>query len=167
MIWNRGGLSKGGTTALYVSALFSYLSIFDWLFDWLICWYYYPQMPEEEAFAVLVKIMQEYKYRELFKPSMAELGLCMFQLECMIQVTDCLSSYLFSCMETVLKLTGFYCWVLETLCICSVEPHEFPSYQCCEIEELLSGVIMYCRANTLRHRWRARTAVNLGYMDAS
>ena len=43
-------------------------------------------MPEEEAFAVLVKIMMEYRLRELFKPSMAELGLCMFQLECMIQV---------------------------------------------------------------------------------
>ena len=44
-------------------------------------------MPEEEAFAVLVQLMQEYRLRELFKPSMAELGLCMFQLECMIQVS--------------------------------------------------------------------------------
>ncbi|XP_029641770.1 EVI5-like protein isoform X2 [Octopus sinensis] len=43
------------------------------------------QMPEEEAFAVLVTLMQEYRLRELFKPSMAELGLCMYQLECMIQ----------------------------------------------------------------------------------
>ena len=43
-------------------------------------------MPEEEAFAVLVQLMQEYRLREFFKPSMAELGLCMFQLECMIQV---------------------------------------------------------------------------------
>ena len=44
------------------------------------------QMPEEEAFAILVKIMQEYRLREIFKPTMAELGLCMFQLEFMIQV---------------------------------------------------------------------------------
>ncbi|XP_033098924.1 EVI5-like protein isoform X6 [Anneissia japonica] len=43
------------------------------------------QMPEEEAFCVLVKLMQEYRLRELFKPSMAELGLCMYQLECMVQ----------------------------------------------------------------------------------
>jgi len=43
------------------------------------------QMPEEEAFAVLVKLMQEYRMREMFKPSMAELGLCMYQLECLIQ----------------------------------------------------------------------------------
>ncbi|KAB7506775.1 Ecotropic viral integration site 5 [Armadillidium nasatum] len=43
------------------------------------------QMPEEEAFAVLVKLMQEYRLREMFKPSMAELGLCMYQLECLIQ----------------------------------------------------------------------------------
>ncbi|XP_050312138.1 ecotropic viral integration site 5 ortholog isoform X3 [Anthonomus grandis grandis] len=39
------------------------------------------QMPEEEAFAVLVKIMQDYRMRDMFKPSMSELGLCMFQLE--------------------------------------------------------------------------------------
>ncbi|XP_056012324.1 ecotropic viral integration site 5 ortholog-like isoform X4 [Ostrea edulis] len=43
------------------------------------------QMPEEEAFAVLVKLMQDYRLRELFKPSMAELGLCMYKLECLIQ----------------------------------------------------------------------------------
>ena len=43
-------------------------------------------MPEEEAFAVLVKLMQDYRLRELFKPSMAELGLCMYKLECLIQV---------------------------------------------------------------------------------
>lgn len=42
-------------------------------------------MPEEEAFAVLVRIMNSFNLRELFKPSMAELGLCMFQLEAMIQ----------------------------------------------------------------------------------
>ncbi|XP_018567801.1 ecotropic viral integration site 5 ortholog isoform X1 [Anoplophora glabripennis] len=39
------------------------------------------QMPEEEAFAVLVKIMEDFRMRDMFKPSMAELGLCMFQLE--------------------------------------------------------------------------------------
>ncbi|KAI6173433.1 Ecotropic viral integration site 5-like protein [Aphelenchoides besseyi] len=43
------------------------------------------QMPEEEAFAVFVKLMENYRLRELYKPSMAELGLCIFQLECLIQ----------------------------------------------------------------------------------
>lgn len=43
-------------------------------------------MPEEEAFCVFVKLMQDYRLRELFKPSMAELGLCMYQFEYMIQV---------------------------------------------------------------------------------
>nr|XP_054770131.1 EVI5-like protein [Lytechinus pictus] len=43
------------------------------------------QMPEEEAFCVLVKLMQDYGMRELFKPNMAHLGLCMFQFECMLQ----------------------------------------------------------------------------------
>ncbi|KAM8973370.1 EVI5-like protein isoform 3-T3 [Pelodytes ibericus] len=43
------------------------------------------QMPEEEAFCVFVRLMQEYRLRELFKPSMAELGLCIYQLEYMLQ----------------------------------------------------------------------------------
>ena len=45
------------------------------------------QMPEEEAFAVFVALMRDYRLRELFKPSMAELGLCMYQLENMLQVS--------------------------------------------------------------------------------
>ncbi|KHJ45921.1 TBC domain protein [Trichuris suis] len=42
-------------------------------------------MPEEEAFAVLLKLMEDYRLRELYKPSMSELGLCLFQLECAVQ----------------------------------------------------------------------------------
>ncbi len=42
-------------------------------------------MPEEEAFCVLVKLMQDFRMREMFKPSMAELGLCMYQLEMLVQ----------------------------------------------------------------------------------
>jgi hypothetical protein len=44
------------------------------------------KMPEEEAFAVLVKLMQDYRMRDMFKPTMAELGLCMYQLENLVQV---------------------------------------------------------------------------------
>ncbi|XP_078285571.1 EVI5-like protein isoform X5 [Rhinoraja longicauda] len=43
------------------------------------------QMPEEEAFCVFVRLMQEYRLRELFKPSMAELGLCIYQFEYLMQ----------------------------------------------------------------------------------
>ncbi|XP_017088370.1 ecotropic viral integration site 5 ortholog isoform X2 [Drosophila bipectinata] len=43
------------------------------------------QMPEEEAFAVLVQIMQQHRMRHMFKPSMSELGLCMYQLENLVQ----------------------------------------------------------------------------------
>ncbi|KAF7638887.1 Rab-GAP TBC domain-containing protein [Meloidogyne graminicola] len=43
------------------------------------------QMPEEEAFAVFVQLMENYRLRELYKPTMTELGLCMFQLEMMVQ----------------------------------------------------------------------------------
>lgn len=43
-------------------------------------------MPEEEAFAVFVRLMEHYRLRELYKPTMTELGLCMFQLEYIVQV---------------------------------------------------------------------------------
>ena len=43
------------------------------------------QMLEEDTFAVLVKIMLNYRMREMFKPSMAELGLCMYQLDMLVQ----------------------------------------------------------------------------------
>uniref|UniRef100_A0A915JKH1 Rab-GAP TBC domain-containing protein n=1 Tax=Romanomermis culicivorax TaxID=13658 RepID=A0A915JKH1_ROMCU len=44
-------------------------------------------MPEEEAFYVLLKLMENYRLRELYKPAMTDLGLCMFQLECLVQET--------------------------------------------------------------------------------
>ncbi|KFM73888.1 hypothetical protein X975_21286, partial [Stegodyphus mimosarum] len=43
------------------------------------------QMPEEDAFTVMVRLMEDYRLREMYKPSMAELGLCMYQLECIVQ----------------------------------------------------------------------------------
>lgn len=52
------------------------------------------QMPEEDAFAVVVRLMEEYRFREMYKPTMAELGLCIYQLECMVQVS--LFCWLFS-----------------------------------------------------------------------
>lgn len=49
-------------------------------------------MPEEEAFCVFVRLMQEYRLRELFKPSMAELGLCIYQFEYLLQVKEALDN---------------------------------------------------------------------------
>lgn len=43
------------------------------------------QLEEEETFVLLCKIMQDYKMREIYKPFMAELGLCIYQLECLVQ----------------------------------------------------------------------------------
>ena len=54
-------------------------------------------MPEEEAFCVFVRMMQEYRLRELFKPSVAELGLCIYQVEYMQQV----STPRWSCLPTL------------------------------------------------------------------
>lgn len=45
-------------------------------------------MPEEEAFAVLVSIMQDYQMRLMYKPDMFYLGLCIYQLECLVQVSE-------------------------------------------------------------------------------
>lgn len=43
------------------------------------------QLGEEESFLLFCKIMQDYRMREIYKPTMAELGLCMYQLECLVQ----------------------------------------------------------------------------------
>lgn len=43
------------------------------------------QLSEEESFLLLCKIMEDYRMREIYKPTMAELGLCIYQLECLVQ----------------------------------------------------------------------------------
>ena len=43
-------------------------------------------MPEEDAFCVFVRLMYDYKLRDLFKPSMADLSLCFYQLERLVEV---------------------------------------------------------------------------------
>lgn len=43
------------------------------------------QLSEEESFILICKIMQDYRMREIYKPAMAELGLCIYQLECLVQ----------------------------------------------------------------------------------
>ena len=43
-------------------------------------------IPEEEAFSIFVQIMQHYELREIYKPNMYHLGLCMFQLDTLLQV---------------------------------------------------------------------------------
>ena len=58
-------------------------------------------MPEEDAFCVFVKLMQDYRMREIFKPTMAELGLCIFQLESMLQV----HSFVQSCFSVYIKVS--------------------------------------------------------------
>ena len=44
------------------------------------------QMPEEEAFCVLVELMESYRMREFFKPSMKELSANLYILSELIQV---------------------------------------------------------------------------------
>lgn len=61
------------------------------------------QMPEEDAFAILVKMMEDYRLREMYKPTMAELGLCIYQLECLVQVSRFTSSL------SVTQVLAFLC----------------------------------------------------------
>lgn len=46
-------------------------------------------MPEKDAFITLVRIMEEYQMRDLYKPLMAQLGMVMYQFENMIKVNVC------------------------------------------------------------------------------
>ncbi|KAH3800408.1 ecotropic viral integration site 5 ortholog-like [Dreissena polymorpha] len=74
------------------------------------------QMPEEEAFAVLVKLMQEYRLRELFKPSMAELGICMYKLECLIQelLPDLYTHFQTQCFHTSMYASPWFLTLFAT-----------------------------------------------------
>jgi hypothetical protein len=45
-------------------------------------------MPEEEAYQVLVAIMYDFGLRELYKQNFENLQLRLFQLACMIRVSD-------------------------------------------------------------------------------
>ena len=46
-----------------------------------------PKMPEEETFCVFTHLMYHYRLRELYKPSMADLALFFYQLECLVEVS--------------------------------------------------------------------------------
>ncbi|CAB4055650.1 EVI5 [Lepeophtheirus salmonis] len=74
------------------------------------------QMPEEESFAVLVKIMQEYRMREMFKPSMAELGLCMYQLDMLLQehVPDVYAHFQSQSVHTNLYASSWFLTLFTT-----------------------------------------------------
>ncbi|XP_059093741.1 ecotropic viral integration site 5 ortholog-like isoform X1 [Tigriopus californicus] len=74
------------------------------------------QMPEEEAFCVLVKLMQEYRMREMFKPSMAELGLCMYQLEVLVQehIPDLYAHFQSQSIHTNLYASSWFLTIFST-----------------------------------------------------
>ena len=97
-------------------------------------------MPEEEAFCVFVKLMQDYRMREIFKPTMAELGLCIFQLESFLQVhfgQRRQHFVLFSCMHIhSLRKQPLFCDATTGLCTLTVYEmtwemsKEFPYWWC-------------------------------------
>jgi hypothetical protein len=63
------------------------------------------KMPEEDAFCVFVRLMYDYKMRDLFKPSMADLGLSFFQLERLVEE---LYPALYAHFQTMEFMTSMY-----------------------------------------------------------
>ncbi|KAI8496847.1 EVI5-like protein [Branchiostoma belcheri] len=93
------------------------------------------QMPEEETFCVLVHLMQDYRLRELFKPSMAELGLCMFQLECMVQelLPDLHIHFQTQCFHTSMYASSWFLTLFATV---------FPLQVACRVMDLFMSESM-------------------------
>lgn len=74
------------------------------------------QMPEEDAFAVLVELMQSHRLREIFKPSMQELGLCMQQLENLVQeyLPDLLMHFTAQSLHTSMYASSWFLTLFAT-----------------------------------------------------
>ena len=74
-------------------------------------------MPEEESFCVLVKLMRDYRMREMFKPSMSELGLCMYQLEVLVQehVPDLYAHFQSQSIHTNLYASSWFLTLFTTV----------------------------------------------------
>merc|ERR1711976_241042 len=70
----------------------------------------------EDTFTVLVKIMQDYRMREMFQPSMAELGLCMYQLDTLVQehIPDLYVHFQSQAIHTNLYASSWFLTLLTT-----------------------------------------------------
>lgn len=73
-------------------------------------------IPEEEAFAIFVQIMQVYEFREIYKPNMYHLGLCMFQLDTLLQETlpDLHSHFVTQAFQTSMYSSGWFLTLFTT-----------------------------------------------------
>lgn len=73
-------------------------------------------IPEEEAFAIFCQIMQQYELREIYKPNMYHLGLCMFQLDTLLQETlpDLHSHFVAHAFHTSMYSSGWFLTLFTT-----------------------------------------------------
>lgn len=130
------------------------------------------QMPEEQAFSVLVKIMFDYGLRDLFKQNFEDLHCKFFQLERLMQV--CLKW--FACVPSIVSSPGLsgHCHLL--LCVSATgihtrSVHPFPQRGSGGSHVRLSVVphalhsqvpslhgLPYHRPATVRGRWWKTTA---------
>ena len=72
-------------------------------------------MPEEETFCVFVHLMNHYKLRELYKPTMADLGLRFYQLENLVEVRYSLSKIINSSIYNSFHYRNFFQNLIFTL----------------------------------------------------
>ena len=76
-------------------------------------------MPEEEAFCVLVELMESYKMREFFKPSMKELSVNLYILSELIQVL----SYVVKLEHTDVYLVKYIVHYSLCIVLCTLIVH--------------------------------------------
>lgn len=74
---------------------------FDIVIFFQVCWifFFFTQMPEEQAFSVLVKICFDYELRDLFKQGFEVLHLKFYQLERLMQVCIMTTRSVFSILR--------------------------------------------------------------------
>lgn len=75
---------------------------------------FHVQMPEEDAFAVLVFIMEEFNMRDMYKPDMFFLGLCIYQFECLVQVKSVIQVNLVISIENFRTLCPIFIDIFKT-----------------------------------------------------
>lgn len=73
-------------------------------------------IPEEEAFAIFVQIMQVHDLREIYKPNMYHLGLCMFQLDTLLQeiLPDLHGHFVAHAFHTSMYSSGWFLTLFTT-----------------------------------------------------
>lgn len=88
-------------------------------------------MPEEQAFSVMVKILYNYKHRDLFKANFQNLHLMFYQLDKLLEVSRCIKRVCLCCQMTnhavrVTVVLRYFRYRIEQLNVDSLKPLTSP-----------------------------------------